>query len=180
LKAMTTGLCSVISAVTINADAFDGISGPANEQLWSGTRKEGHLGELILQKLPNLRRVQITTPGSYCRYRIPGHSPDDTCTQERYSTCSLCAQFFSGQLKRGRIDTLEFIMGKEASQMTTQKDILSTDPAYRYWAACDEPWSQFKMSKKVEKYSGPHKSQIELGCHEWTVSYKRQETRHEL
>src|ERR1700759_758034 len=37
LQAMSTGLCSVVSAVTINADAFDNISGDTNEKLWSGT-----------------------------------------------------------------------------------------------------------------------------------------------
>jgi hypothetical protein len=191
LQAMSTGLCSIVGAVTINADAFDSISGKTNHELWTGTCNDGHVGELILNKLPNLRRVRIVTPDRNCSYRIEDHSPDDKCTGERYSTCGLCALFFSDELNRGRIDKLEFVIERDVSQLTTQRDILPTDPAYPYWVASKEPWNRFDILKtftgKDAKYWGPPRSRDELGCPEWTetsrtwtVGYQRKETGHEL
>jgi hypothetical protein len=182
LQAMSPGLCSIISAVTINAAAFDVIAANPNKELWDGTYKTGHLGELILQRLPNVQRVQITAPSKDCCYGISGYSPNDTCTEKRFRMCYDCAEFFWGQLDRGRIEKVEFIIERKVSQLTTEKDVSSTDPAYLYWAASRGPWSPLKISKtftdRCMEYLGWDEREGPLltsTSRTWIVTYERGE-----
>jgi hypothetical protein len=178
LQDMSKALCAAVSAVTINAAAFEPWNG--GKELWSGNKKGEHIGELMLRKLPNLRRVQIWTPPRTSQYEIERFP-------KFYNICKLCERFFSRELEQGRIERLDFIIKREVENMTCDKDILPTDPAYVYFAATTKPWNEFKSSKtfieEPGKSWGPPDGRGEpawYGCEPsrtWTVAYERRGTK---
>ncbi|KAF2669897.1 hypothetical protein BT63DRAFT_454079 [Microthyrium microscopicum] len=191
VRALPAKLCNMIRTVTFDALAFEAMSwsyqgDTCNGEVpsitditWTRNKNTLPVGQLMLSRLPFVRCVQLIIPFDVQIDRF-------TETQRfklRSETYQDCARFFAGNLEGSRIDKLQFAIVRNLDDLDKEKCPFPEDLSFDYWAANEEPWNQFAVSKTFTRQH--HEPRVFRSCFgrdnwlevriigRWIVTYER-------